>query len=296
MLRIIAVFLLQAMTFAALCRGDYLKGSSDSQGFSFYLQKLPPNFLSGPDNPRISYGSTEATEVPQYDAAKFFKDSGVPFPAGTFAIYDEQSSVVVIRNTQENLDLVDILTGGCGISTFGGVDLEISTYECTLPPMSTDNFSRPLDFSDLARLPGDAIRLLDQVTVLTKSGIAINLYRTLTGQTVRESSSAPLEKLREFTPTEFGTIISGESVVAPDPRIIDIQISYKFRMPPQANWTPEFEFNCSFNSWANRPIVIYSAPIANSGGKTLVVAATTRLISYSFDGAIPEAELDAYSR
>ena len=38
------------------------------------------------------------------DVRRFFEDAGVPFPAGSSLVYNERSSVIIIRNTTENLE------------------------------------------------------------------------------------------------------------------------------------------------------------------------------------------------
>jgi len=38
------------------------------------------------------------------DVRKFFEDAGVPFPVGSSLVYNERSSVIIIRNTTENLE------------------------------------------------------------------------------------------------------------------------------------------------------------------------------------------------
>jgi general secretion pathway protein D len=55
---------------------------------------------SGGSNIRIKGGR---------DAAAFLKDQGIPFPEGAFAHYVPAGSKLIVRNTQANIDTIDIL-------------------------------------------------------------------------------------------------------------------------------------------------------------------------------------------
>lgn len=46
------------------------------------------------------------------DAAAFFKEQGIPFPEGAFAQYVPAGSKLIVRNTQANLDTIDMLVEG----------------------------------------------------------------------------------------------------------------------------------------------------------------------------------------
>jgi general secretion pathway protein D len=46
------------------------------------------------------------------DAAAFFKEQGIPFPDGAFAQYVPAGSKLIVRNTQANLDTIDMLVEG----------------------------------------------------------------------------------------------------------------------------------------------------------------------------------------
>jgi general secretion pathway protein D len=46
------------------------------------------------------------------DATAFLKDQGIPFPVGAFAQYIPAGSKLIVRNTQANIDTIDILVEG----------------------------------------------------------------------------------------------------------------------------------------------------------------------------------------
>jgi general secretion pathway protein D len=83
--------------------------------------KVPPGFITRIASPSADAGAgltpagpADATRggaaiTGRLDAAEFLKASGVTFPEGSSAVYIARSSRLIIRNTQENLDLIDTL-------------------------------------------------------------------------------------------------------------------------------------------------------------------------------------------
>lgn len=51
-------------------------------------------------------GGSGGTSTP-IDLRKFFEDAGVPFPTGASLVYNERSSMIIIRNTTENLEIFE---------------------------------------------------------------------------------------------------------------------------------------------------------------------------------------------
>ena len=49
-------------------------------------------------------GEAGAATTTPVDVRKFFEDAGVPFPTGSSLVYNERSSMIIIRNTTENLE------------------------------------------------------------------------------------------------------------------------------------------------------------------------------------------------
>ena len=92
--------------------------------------RVPPGFISSsvnvgresarPGPPREWAVAPEPAKTPQEStggqqlvnrqtALDFLKDQGVPFPPGASANFLPQSSRLIVRNTEENLELVDAL-------------------------------------------------------------------------------------------------------------------------------------------------------------------------------------------
>ncbi|MEQ1860035.1 MAG: Amuc_1098 family type IV pilus outer membrane protein [Chthoniobacteraceae bacterium] len=107
--------------------------------------KVPPGFIT-----RISTGGGEAAGAlappppgggdatrggaaitGKIDANEFLKTSGVTFPEGATAIYIPISSRLIVRNTQENLDLIDQLVQAFSVGGPTQVEIEAKFVEIT---------------------------------------------------------------------------------------------------------------------------------------------------------------------
>ncbi len=69
--------------------------------------------------------------VNRQTALDFLKDQGVPFPTGASANFLPQSSRLIVRNTEENLELVDALVEQANVSGPKQVEIEAKFVEIT---------------------------------------------------------------------------------------------------------------------------------------------------------------------
>ncbi|MEP7249569.1 MAG: tetratricopeptide repeat protein, partial [Spartobacteria bacterium] len=69
--------------------------------------------------------------VNRQTASDFLKDQGVPFPTGASANFLPQSSRLIVRNTEENLELVDALVEQANVSGPKQVEIEAKFVEIT---------------------------------------------------------------------------------------------------------------------------------------------------------------------
>ena len=65
------------------------------------------------------------------DGARFFEEQGVPFPDGASANFLPQSSRLIVRNTEENLELVDALVEQASVAGPKQVEIEAKFVEIT---------------------------------------------------------------------------------------------------------------------------------------------------------------------
>jgi general secretion pathway protein D len=114
--------------------------------------RVPPGFISSSINVGVSALNQPATKaggqptgtgkdtqestggqqlVNRQTALDFLKDQGVPFPPGASANFLPQSSRLIVRNTEENLELVDALVEQANIAGPKQVEIEAKFVEIT---------------------------------------------------------------------------------------------------------------------------------------------------------------------
>lgn len=106
--------------------------------------KVPPGFIARIANPGGDAGALappppgggDATKggsaiMGRVDAVEFLKSAGVTFPEGATAIYIPLNSRLLVRNTQENLDLIDKLVELAGNAGPTQVEIEAKFVEIT---------------------------------------------------------------------------------------------------------------------------------------------------------------------
>ncbi|MEO8438946.1 MAG: Amuc_1098 family type IV pilus outer membrane protein [Spartobacteria bacterium] len=91
-----------------------------------------PTRVGGGGTGRDTQESTGGQQlVNRQTALDFLKDQGVPFPAGASANFLPQSSRLIVRNTEENLELVDALVEQANVSGPKQVEIEAKFVEIT---------------------------------------------------------------------------------------------------------------------------------------------------------------------
>ncbi|CAN5670591.1 hypothetical protein BH20VER1_BH20VER1_01450 [soil metagenome] len=112
--------------------------------------RVPPGFimgtltasggaLSAPATPGLGTGTGRDTQestggrqlVTRETAKDFLEAQGVPFPTGATANFLPQSSRLIVRNTQDNLELVDALVEQANVSGPRQVEIEAKFVEIT---------------------------------------------------------------------------------------------------------------------------------------------------------------------
>ncbi|HEY5037182.1 MAG TPA: hypothetical protein VII74_08645 [Chthoniobacterales bacterium] len=112
--------------------------------------RVPPGFISSsvnvgansleqPAGKSVQGGTAVGTQettggqqlVNRMTALDFLKDQGVPFPTGASANFLPQSSRLIVRNTEENLELVDALVEQANVAGPKQVEIEAKFVEIT---------------------------------------------------------------------------------------------------------------------------------------------------------------------
>lgn len=90
--------------------------------------RVPPGFITNLPSGSESSSATEGT-VAVSKAKEFLESQGVQFPTGATANFLASSSRLIVRNTQENLDLVDALVESAAGTTPTQVEIESKFVE-----------------------------------------------------------------------------------------------------------------------------------------------------------------------
>lgn len=90
--------------------------------------RVPPGFITATPS---GGGDASAGTAGSSTAKTFLESQGVQFPAGASANYLPGSSMLIVRNTQDNLSLVETLVQSAGQSTPTQVEIESKFVEVT---------------------------------------------------------------------------------------------------------------------------------------------------------------------
>ncbi len=290
---VIALFL--AVGFKGFCQEPNPPEAKDPRKMEIGVWRVPPGFIPGTDpsdkngfrKPLRGFKSKHNQEAVQYDATEFLKSMGIAFPPGSEALYNQSLRCLIVRNTPENLDLIDAM--GCEGDRAAGptnVAIEISAFECVIPSEGNAASANWPTYSDIKGLPTKCVKLLDRVSAVTRSGQRIAISHVINpasskasgDNTPKDPEQAAADQTL-FQNGESGTKAEVETVVGPDNNTIDTNISYRFRKQSAGNAASEINFVTSFVSWDDYPTVLHVSPVQNQEGKFLVVVGNIRLVN-----------------
>lgn len=273
--------------------GSALLQAADKESADLAMQawKVPPGFVSKSDpsnkagirQPLEGFKAKSGAYTVQYDAKEFLKAQGITFPSGSDAIYDESSNSLIVRNTSENLELIDAVAGGCGFGFPANLVVEIATYECILPGQKNQLATSWPTYSELAGLPAADIEILDRISANTKSGNRItmrNIQKSASVRSAEESKADAEGSTGPFLEGESGTIAEMDAVVGPDSISVDSNLTCRFRLAKPDGDLSEISFTTNFSSWENYPVVIFVSPSPRNKDKFLVVTGNVRVINF----------------
>lgn len=257
--------------------------------------RVPPGFVPGTDpsvknefrKPLSGFKSKHNLEDVQFDATDFLKNEGVSCPPGSEAIYNQSSQCLIVRNTPENLDLIDTLgCEGCRSAGPTNLAIEITALECVIPSTGNGVSTNWPTYSDIKGMPAKHVRLLDRVSSVTRSGQRIAMSHVINPASSKASGdNSPKDPEQAsadqtlFQNGESGTKAEVEPAVGPDNITVATNISYRFRNQSAGDATTEVRFTTAFVSWDGYPVVLHVSPVQDQEGKFLVVVGNIRLVN-----------------
>ena len=241
---------------------------------------IEPSSRDGEYKPKPGVRQMKGYRSGVFDVRGFLSKYGVSFPAGSVALYDKGG--LVVFDTAPNLALINSIFGKTPpVTSPETVSIEISTYECTLPPSKKLLPWEELMFADLAELPKGSVKLVDRNAIAIEHG-----KRGVSNNILNPISSTKAEGDNGVNPAQFhagetGSLLLLESVVEPDNQTVDINIDYRLRTKAAHagnNGYAESKFTTSFTAWNDYPLVVNSVPVEGQPGKYFVVVARAQLM------------------
>lgn len=268
-------------------------GKSSSEELEIGVWRLPPGFVSmanpsdkdGARTPLRGFETKKNTRGVQYDGKRFLEEQGVKFPEGAEAVFDQSAQALMVRNTKENLELIESILAGCGLGAFGNIAIEFSVYECALLLDAAGGMKQWPTYAELTSLPAASRKFLDNVSVMGKSGQRMTFERiseAIAKEPKQEASSESQEiddESEGFRDGELGTKAEADVVVGPDGVSVDVAATYRSRfLGSDGKWS-EVSFVNNFQCQEGYPLVIYASALKGQEGKFVVVTATARVLN-----------------
>lgn len=218
-------------------------------------------------------GFTPRGGTPQWDASGFVKALGIPSLPGEEAIYDPESSTLIVKTSRENLEFLGSVLAEVSLEQpawYLGAELSLYTYE---PKPGRDLTVWPTPTEIFTSGP-NAPRLIDSLSGAVKSGKKARFLRR-SGTNGREAP--PQEGDEELLgPNESGMAAEIESVVGPDETVIDTNLTFAWRGHLAQGLTADLRFHSTFTGLLNTPVVIQVSSLEKKPGTYLVVIANLR--------------------
>lgn len=237
---------------------------------------VPPGFVPEAElarSQKFGPGSRAGLDVKEFAASL-----GIRFPDGAFVRYFPDAHALLVRNTAENLDLVDTLFESCGPEFFSNLAIEFVALDCQLPELAPDRLPRIRDI--LALSPADR-RVVSRLFVIAKSGIGAASARTDASRQgdLPARQTAPSDPPKTTIPPASDAIAvtaSVESVIGPDGQAVDVDYHYTLRRPSREGLSSEIALTGSISTRGELPLVIHASR-SDPAGRTVVVAARVLL-------------------
>jgi hypothetical protein len=229
--------------FLAACLGSSLFGQqTNAPVWDLGVFRVPPGFDPSPGK-----------ELK--DASEFLRKSGMPTPPGSEALHDPNSSQLFVRNTPENVSLVESLatTGGGSGSQIASETLEIRVFDCR-PEGSAVLPLKNIRYADLENLPPTQIELVDSFSVTMESGFTAGLNR-------EDPERSQRGRRQEKPDTTINIFVNPDAVTAS--AVISTQIDLRGSTPISISGTYALR--------ASEPAVLTTLPHPNGKGSTLVI-------------------------
>jgi len=134
----------------------------------------------------------------------------------------------------------------------------------------------------LEQQPRESVRVLDCVSILTKSGQRVVASDVVAPDPSKEEAAGQQPAQQGFRAGEMGTKFEAEPVVGPDGKKIDTNTAFNLRLEtgaPGSREITEINDKATFTSESGDPHVVRVTPVENHKGKYVVVVVRMRVLN-----------------
>jgi len=171
-----------------------------------------------------------------YDVRELFEAQGITFPQGSEAFFFSQGGVLFVKNTSENLDLIETLGPACTMSQptllrheFAIVTFKVDALSLTQNPPTLD---------EIRKAAGDTWKQVGTLEIVGKSGMVSKGICILDKEPQTETNETNALRAPELPPHTKGLACSVESTLGPDGYTIDSRISFRSQLTRQGTNSP----------------------------------------------------------
>jgi hypothetical protein len=227
---------------------------------------IPRILILGPDGiiRKITpIKSPSGAESGRYDLREgLIEATGIEFPEGALAVYDEAGSTLAMLAPDELITLVEMLGAPGGVVDYQvRVTAALAEFEIERPDKV-----RQLPYSRLRSVAGNSWRETEELTITSRSGQRAVARQRYGGEPRKER---PPQELGNWTPPlaagEAGVAIAVEPVVGADGRTIDLNCEWHRRLGKGEN-SEQFETTSTVKVVSGGTVVAAVWPAFGEGG------------------------------
>ena len=215
------------------------------------------------------------------------KSVGVSFPEGSLAVFDQPSKRLIVINTPQNLELINLVISS-GLMGDRFVAVELSAYEFSPPEAIRAQGLDQFTFQNLQDLPRDQVKSLGYVLLFTKNGMPSKSARITSPVAPDRPKSMTPQEAWKFQPGETGMILEATPSlsVPPVPAAgnvvkISLDVVYTLRLPGKkaGDETEQVKLDTAADLLNDEPAILRIVPSENEEDRYIAIVARAKWVN-----------------